>query len=267
MCNMFLICHLLDTILCFSTIVYCFFSISGIVFIYLLFLSLSDSGISNALSHSPTALPSYSALFTSYKKKKAVKRKAVVVRTEWVDSAAAVITRCSMLVGTFQILLLKVGSLLGPCSSPVHHRLIVIPLSSTHTQKRNVLNVDSQFSNAAWKWYKIFVDLVFPHSPGHCEQTHYLHWIAQLPWKLITCLFIQKEKGSWPFKQNGCYERRVVIPSHKERVCFSYQDAHLVMGSVKGPDIKLSENVKQVWVFWGCSEGKKTDSNMYIWRS
>ncbi|TNN84552.1 hypothetical protein EYF80_005252 [Liparis tanakae] len=36
--------------------------------------------------------------------------------------------------GTFKILLAKVGSLLGPCSSSVHHRLVIIPLLDTYTQ-------------------------------------------------------------------------------------------------------------------------------------
>lgn len=114
----------------------------------------------------------------------------------------------------------SVGTVFLPCPPPPHRQSSV---EHTYVKKKHVLNVDSvkvccelPFSNAAWKRYKTFVDLVFPHSQGHCEQTHYPHWLAQLPWKLITCLFIQKEKGSWLFKQNACYDQRVMIPSHKE---------------------------------------------------
>lgn len=50
---------------------------------------------------------------------------------------------------TFKIFLFKVGSLLGSCSSPVHHGLVIIPLldtwwqTDTHTHRHifNIINI------------------------------------------------------------------------------------------------------------------------------
>lgn len=120
----------------------------------------------------------YSYLNSKKKKKKKLSRgKAAVVRTEWVDLAAAAC--CFVLVGTFKIFLLKVGSQLRPRSPLVHHCLIIIPLWDTCTKERKkrsaqictAVEMEKQTRiwkscNVAWKTasHKISVDMVFPYS-------------------------------------------------------------------------------------------------------
>lgn len=77
----------------------------------------------------------------SFDYENAVKRRADVLRTGWADCAAwsCLYSRCIQCSpGTFKILLAKDGALLGPRSSSVHHRLIIIPLL-VWTQKKKYI--------------------------------------------------------------------------------------------------------------------------------
>lgn len=132
---------------------------------------------------------SFNLLLCSYLlpvKKKAAKRKAVVVRTVWVDSAAAAITRCLLVPSK------------SSCSKLVLCWDRVPPLSTTASSsflcrnrhvkmKRFISWINErfaltkqlktlkllQFPYASQKRYEVFVDLVFLCSQGHREQTHY----------------------------------------------------------------------------------------------
>lgn len=84
------------------------------------------------------------------------------MRTEWVESTAVaplsttliylfiemIFLKCSftnsITPGTFQIFLLKISSLLGTCSSTVHHGLIFVFLTNTERERERGRKVQNE---------------------------------------------------------------------------------------------------------------------------
>lgn len=158
-----------------------------------------DSEITDASSAHPQLLPP--TLCSSCNTTTTIKRKAAVVRTR-VGGLSGRSDSRSHESDTFEIFLLKVGFLLGPRSSSVHHCLLFTPLSDKQKHKRfrilqhnshsvvskqPEMNLPELQRDVKISWNKM---LVF-HAG---ERQHIIPNEQQLSWKLIAGLYPVKKR-------------------------------------------------------------------------
>lgn len=118
-------------------------SYSIVLLVVLFWLSVFFSGyeITDANSAHPQFLPPTLRLSLNYEKSCQEERSSCKDRVGGLSCSSLSLLKAfctpdafSVPRGTFEIFLLKVGSLLGPGSSSVHHSLIIIPLVDTWWQ-------------------------------------------------------------------------------------------------------------------------------------